>query len=219
MKDRAITSRKIRMPDQDGDCSDKIVECLYDRQGDKFYVPLPGYLAYKADEETVNVTGDSPKDALDRAEKVCGDFRGTILKKRRVIIYQLGHRKRGEKGFEMGDSDDRGTGLRVHWHACWEFKVSGVIRWGHEDREIIQFGQTEKCPSRLEGEWVVPKDHWKGTWKTIAWTQEREDFFRSLELGLVALVDRVKQVMGSPKGLGAMIDARPTTRLLEGPKS
>jgi len=218
MKDRAITSRKVRMPDEDGDCSDKIVECLYDRQGDKFYVQLPGYLAYKTDEKTVDVKGESPKLALDAAEQVCEDFRGMIFKKRRVIIYQLGWRKRGEAGDQMGNSSDRGTGLRVHWHACWEFKVSGVVRWGHEDRVIVQFGKTERCPSRLEGEWVVPKDHWRGTWKTIDWTQEREDFFRSLETGLVALIDRAKQVMGSPRGLGAMIDARPTTRLLEGPR-
>jgi hypothetical protein len=65
---------------------------------------------------------------------------------------------------------------------------------------------------------VIPRDHWKDPWKVIEWTQQREDFFRELERGLVALVDRAKQILGSQKKLGAMIDARPTTRLLEGPK-
>jgi hypothetical protein len=217
MKDRVITSRKISVPDQDGHCSDKIVEVLYDRHGDKFYVELPGFLQYKAEEKTVEIKGDTPQKALTNAEHVCSEYKGAVIKRRRVIIYQLFGQKRSDKGGEFDRNP--GTGLRVHWHACWEFTVKPVQKsWGSPGE--TQYGATERCPSPLEGDWISPRDYDydKQGWKVIPWTQQREDFFRSLEVGLVALVDRAQEIMGNRKRLVATIDARPTTRLLEGPK-
>lgn len=207
-EDREVTSRAIRVRQPDGHEKDMRFAVRYDRHSNKFYVQPPPWLMFKNTNEVSNDTkvwGETPGDVLDSLEEYCRRYKKHLPKKQKVVLFRFsGHKSKRTKG---GGFDHESTELMLRWHVCWEFSTPL--------RDVRQYGPTEDRPGPIDGDWIDVDRHEEGQLQVLEWTAEREEFFRSLEMSMNNVLERMTEALRSAKQAKKLIDgAKPRQMLL-----
>lgn len=212
MEDREVTTRTIRLEHAPTGMRDVRFVAKYNRHGDDFYVEVPHWLLHKNKDDQATVEGKTPKLALDAVEDLCRNYKGHLTKKRRVILFKFQGAKRNDRDPDydradrlMHNVDPRTIALALRWHACWEFWTP--------DQVVRQYGETDKCPSRIEGGWITLEFPYSDM-HVVDWTPARENFLRSLETSMVRAMDQMTKFFRNPKKAAKAMDAAKGQKLL-----
>jgi len=196
---------KMLVPDINGKQTETPVTVYFDRKQDNFYVRCPHYLLPdgfgRSKSRSGNgpvevryvdgfIRGDRPQETLDKFVSQCHQYTRALTQKRKILAYKVTYNDSWR--FE------RGIGLFLEWASGWEVTAGGhVMLYKHE-------------PPDEPGTVICNQGHlFRGEWDDVQvmdWTEERENFFRSLEDALEKLKSNCRMFLGDVGKLVLAID-------------
>lgn len=201
------------------------LDIVYHKSDKKFAIKMPEKMAmvvtqWRPDERHSHfgrdVTGATEDEVIAEFEKQVKDYEIAIKKTDKVILYAVAGSSHAE-GSERNDLERisrelGGWGHRSDW-------VGLLIRHKVAYRATVDSQVTYRDEDGSEVAYSWRPDKKDGLIRAIPWTQEREDFFASLQTQLERMIERAMAHLDrEPEAMIDFIDTHKAGLLLTGPK-
>ena len=179
-----------------------------DRRTGQFTIQLPEWMSQMLGITSQEVFADSLAKVEGAFRDACRRARETATVSRKIIAYHIGVNAVIERqGQTLHQSNDisfaHGVCLSIAAMVCMEYTYT------HPESNVAQYKyvRLESSLPHHAGADLVEQNRWaKPTMQRMDWTENREQFFCAVILGLEDLIMQVVHVIGDPERLLSYID-------------
>ena len=214
-RDKLVQTLGVWLPTAAGVREKIVVKIFYDASADMFYAPVPQHMApnqYGGRSKTLNdagqvvterhvnahICGRSPREVQEKVYAAGAAYEKAVTNSQKVIVYKMAYAtldKDGRRTHEGGLAFEDGLGLTIDWATGYEIRV------GTAEPTVYAYD-----PTATQGHILNQSVIGGSEYTAIRWSQAREDFFRSVDERLVAMVARLRDFLKDGPALEQAID-------------